>query len=183
MPPGTTKYNVDWEGQDDGTNNEPISKWFSKANEYQARCNLCNCTFNIGNKGISSIKRHASQKNHKAKSAKEAAKVNVSRESTSISDLVDSEPSTSADNNISLSSTISTDNSFNGQQLTLDEQTHVAEAMWSALVAEHNIAFSTSDHATKIFHKMFPDSSIAAGFKCSRTKTNYTIVDGIATES
>ena len=87
MPPGTTKYNVDWEGQDDGTNNEPISKWFSKANEYQARCNLCNCTFNIGNKGISSIKRHASQKNHKAKSAKEAAKVNVSRESTSISDL------------------------------------------------------------------------------------------------
>ncbi|CAL4189446.1 unnamed protein product [Meganyctiphanes norvegica] len=183
MPPGTTKYNVDWEGQDDGTNNEPISKWFSKANEYQARCNLCNCTFNIGNKGISSIKRHASQKNHKAKSAKEAAKVNVSRESTSISDLVDSEPSPSADNNISLSSTISTDNSFNGQQLTLDEQTHVAEAMWSALVAEHNIAFSTSDHATKIFHKMFPDSSIAAGFKCSRTKTNYTIVDGIATES
>ncbi|CAL4138125.1 unnamed protein product, partial [Meganyctiphanes norvegica] len=84
-------------------------------------------------------------------------------ESTSISDLVDSEPSTSADNNISLSSTISTDNSFNGQQLTLDEQTHVAEAMWSALVAEHNVAFSTSDHATKIFHKMFPDSSIAAG--------------------
>ncbi|CAL4137205.1 unnamed protein product, partial [Meganyctiphanes norvegica] len=66
MPPGTTKHNVDWEGQDDGTNNEPISKWFSKANEYQARCNL-----------------------------------------------FDSEPSTSAHNNISLSSTISTDNSFN----------------------------------------------------------------------
>ena len=51
-----------------------------------------------------------------------------------------------------------------------------------ALSADHNVSFNTSDHASKMFSKMFPDSRIAALFKCSRTKINYTIVDGIAVD-
>ena len=36
-----------------------------------------------------------------------------------------------------------------------------AEARWSFFVAKNNIAFLTSDHATKLFSKMFPNSLTA----------------------
>ncbi len=32
-----------------------------------------------------------------------------------------------------------------------------AEALWTQFVAKHNISFQTSDHATKLFSRMFPD--------------------------
>ena len=48
------------------------------------------------------------------------------------------------------------------------------------MVAEHDISFMISDHVSKNLSKMFPDSAIAAGFKCCRTKTKYVICEGIA---
>ena len=32
-----------------------------------------------------------------------------------------------------------------------------AESLWSKFVAMHNISFQASDHATKLFRRMFPD--------------------------
>ena len=46
-----------------------------------------------------------------------------------------------------------------------------AEIRWATFVSKHNIAFLASDHATKLFTKMFPDSEIAKQFACGRTKT------------
>ena len=31
-----------------------------------------------------------------------------------------------------------------------------AEALWSLFVVQHNLSFQSSDHATKLFHRMFP---------------------------
>ena len=45
-----------------------------------------------------------------------------------------------------------------------------AETRWAMFVSKHNNAFLTSDHATKLFAKMFPDSEVAR-FACGRTKT------------
>lgn len=39
-------------------------------------------------------------------------------------------------------------------------------------VAEHNLSFRTGDHFTKLVKAMFPDSEVAKGFQCSRTKTS-----------
>ena len=36
-----------------------------------------------------------------------------------------------------------------------------AESLWSKFVCKHNISFETSDHATKLFCRMFPDSETA----------------------
>ena len=46
-----------------------------------------------------------------------------------------------------------------------------AKALWAMFVVEHNLAFQSSDHVTKLFPKMFPDSEIAKKFACGRTKT------------
>ena len=64
----------------------------------------------------------------------------------------------------------------------IDEQIAFAEAIWCAIIAEHNASFLMSDHVSKNIFKMFPDSAIAAGFKCCRTKTNYLICDGMAVD-
>ena len=55
-----------------------------------------------------------------------------------------------------------------------------AEALWATFVVEHNLAFQASDHATKLFHKMFPDSSVAKKFSCGRTKTAAIIIEALA---
>ncbi len=46
-----------------------------------------------------------------------------------------------------------------------------AEILWSKLIAMHNIPFQASDHATKLFHRMFPDSEVVQKFSCGHTKT------------
>lgn len=55
-----------------------------------------------------------------------------------------------------------------------------AETRWSVFVAKHNLAFLTSDHATKLFSLMFPDSQIARKFSCGRTKTTAIIKEVLA---
>ena len=62
----------------------------------------------------------------------------------------------------------------------INEQIAFAEAIWCAIIAEHDASFLMSDHVSKNIFKMFPDSAIAAGFKCCRTKTNYLICDDMA---
>ena len=52
------------------------------------------------------------------------------------------------------------------QDLTLE-----AEVRWATFIAKHNMPFMSSDHATKLFGKMFPDSQIASKFACAHTKT------------
>ena len=55
-----------------------------------------------------------------------------------------------------------------------------AESLWSKFVSKHNLSFQTSDHATKIFHRMFPDSNIAKKFSCGHTKTAAIIKEALA---
>ena len=44
-----------------------------------------------------------------------------------------------------------------------------ADALWASFVVEHNLAFNASDHATKLFPKMFVDSEVAKKFACGHT--------------
>ena len=55
-----------------------------------------------------------------------------------------------------------------------------AETRWAVFVAKHNLAFLTSDHATKLFKEMFPDSNIAKKFACCRTKTTAIVKGSLA---
>ena len=45
------------------------------------------------------------------------------------------------------------------------------EVLHTNFIAQHNLSFLLSDHMSKLYEKMFPDSKIAKRFACSRTKT------------
>ena len=50
-----------------------------------------------------------------------------------------------------------------------------AELLFTAFLVEHNVPISAADHASKLFRAMFPDSDIAKGFQCARTKASALI--------
>ena len=52
-----------------------------------------------------------------------------------------------------------------------------SEVRWATFVA---IPFLSSDHATKLFRKMFPDSELAKKFSCARTKTTAIVKKALA---
>lgn len=45
-----------------------------------------------------------------------------------------------------------------------------AEVLFANFLVEHDLSFNIADHASKLFTKMFPDSTLASGFQCGRTK-------------
>ena len=55
-----------------------------------------------------------------------------------------------------------------------------AETRWAAFVAKHNVAFLASDHANKLYPKMFPDSDFAKKFACGRTKTTTIVKEALS---
>ena len=62
----------------------------------------------------------------------------------------------------------------------LADQVTAAEIFFSTFVAEHNLPFFAADHFTKLCKVMFPDSKIAQGFACCRTKTTAIVKYALA---
>ena len=46
-------------------------------------------------------------------------------------------------------------------------------------VVKHNLAFLNSEHASKLFAQMLPDSEIARKFACGRTKTTAIVKEAL----
>ena len=51
-----------------------------------------------------------------------------------------------------------------------EHQTLSTELLFSRFIVEHKMPLAVSDHATKLFRQMFPDSQIAKSFQCGRTE-------------
>ena len=54
-----------------------------------------------------------------------------------------------------------------------------AEVKFGYFLGEHHLALCLADHAAKLFASMFPDSTIAKEFKCSRTKATAVIAQDV----
>ena len=64
---------------------------------------------------------------------------------------------------------------------TLSSSVIEAEARASMFLCHHNLPLSTLDHLGPLMRSMFPDSKIAAKFRCGRTKTS-AIVNAVGPE-
>ena len=82
--------------------------------------------------------------------------------------------------NMTLDSKVHGIKSWNCNLLTIFIQVSFAEALWANFTAEHNLSFALSDHATRLFSKMFPDSDIAKKFSSARTKTTAIVTNVLA---
>ena len=55
-----------------------------------------------------------------------------------------------------------------------------AETRWSMFVSKHNLAFLNSEHASKLFAKIFSDSGITRKFACGRTKSTAIVKEALS---
>ena len=58
---------------------------------------------------------------------------------------------------------------------SLEDDITSAELHFTTFISEHNLAFLAADHFTKLCKWMFPDSKVAEGFSCGRTKTTVIV--------
>lgn len=62
---------------------------------------------------------------------------------------------------------------------TMDRKVCDAELRMAAFLSEHDLSFNIMDHFSDLLPIMFPDSKIAAHFKCKRTKAKCIIINAL----
>lgn len=152
MPNNDTKYRKKWEEQID-PNGMPYKNWLKRQSDKYAWCNICKSPVKVEGMGKSAVSQHARTKGHRkliVPNDDEEERIPIEAENTHHEET---------DDNINDSCT-------------------KAEILWTLLCAEHDLPFLVNDHSTNMFKRMFPDSAIAGGYKCGRSKMSYTIRHG-----
>ena len=131
MPDYKSQYKKKWEAELDGAGNR-IGLWCKKKSDYVAKCTPCDKDIPIAGKGKTTLTLHGQRKSHLKKLEKM-----LSVESQPNTSFEDNQPSTSSANNENNSSDVS----LQDQDQFLDEQTSSSEAIWSVMVADHDLSF------------------------------------------
>ena len=63
---------------------------------------------------------------------------------------------------------------------SLEDDISAAELYFTTFISKHNLPFLAADHFTKLCKVMFPDSKVAEGFSCGRTKTTAIVKFALA---
>ena len=117
----------------------------SQKGDGYAYCTYCRKDFSIASSGMFDISRHKSGPSHA--SCEKKAKENVVMK-----------------NFLTLNNN---DTTFSTARLNITKE----EAMFTDLIVDLNLLLSAADTITKTVKKAFPDSEIARGNECSRSKT------------
>lgn len=141
-------------------NNDPIHLWCkSGVKDTEALCVVCNCTIDCSQQGIAAVKRHATMKKHIHATAKNRDKTGNLQPPKLVQAALNFSPGASS--------------------TSLQDQVLKAEAIFAMSITTKCIPFSWGDTATEIYHRMFPDSSVAKGFRCGRSKLSRIVSDGL----
>lgn len=137
----------------------------------RAKCRLCGGkTFDISNMGEAALTSHAKGGKHQSAAAREAT-------ATPITGFLTTARATATPSSTSLSS--ATKQAFITDAVTKNEVL-TAEVMWALKVANSHYSFKSSEDASLLFRRMFPDSQIATQFACGERKCAYLCSFGLA---
>lgn len=132
-----------------------------------ARCSVCLKTFDIRSMGEAALKSHMNGKKHQNLMPKSKASSAVPEETSSSNlkgDAIDSSATATKDTSLHIAKT----------------DVLSAEILWTLKMCTSHYSQKSSEESGALFHRMFPDSAIAARFKCGETKSSYLINHGIA---
>ena len=144
---------------------------------YTARCTMCYKNFSVASMGESAVKSHAKSRKHI-----DLLSIRISKNvlGSYFNDKITSEIAPRPQQSMALSvksetSDINTIESHVAKNDVLD-----AEILWTLKTVKNHGSYKANENIEKIFHRMFPDSSIARKFSCGEKKTAYYAVFGIA---
>lgn len=145
------------------SNGDVISTWCTAGfKPWEALCVICNEVINCSQHGVSAVKRHARNKKHI-----EACK--VKRTANGILKPASQLRIMNA-SNLTLCGSLCNSHA---------DLVTSAETLFTVAIASDSVPYSFADTGTKIFPRMFQDSSVARDFNCKRSKVSYIVSDGL----
>ena len=144
-----------------------------KGNTRKAYCSVCKKTFDVAAGGHSSVLAH-----HKG--AKHERFVKASRPAVPMSAFLEKTgPSTSTVTHAATSSSTVSTRPSSAQPFSSTD-TLKAEIIWTLKAVSSHYSYKSCEDNGKVFAAMFPDSQIAASYKCGERKSSYLSTFGIA---
>ena len=163
-----------------------FEKWLKPSNNSKvAFCSLCMKDINLGTRGISNVRSHASSKMHLdiVKSVSKQVDIAESMGVKKIAKTPRISPCGSNDspiNSTSQTSSSTSKHNFIAQSSSYKDNITKAEILFCLkLVASHTPLHFAAD-LNEMLRMAFPDSDIASGFQLGNNKAAYTINHGIA---
>ena len=167
MSKNKVKYKATF--QDIWLEDERFKPWLVKLDDRNtARCKVCCKNISIGTHGVAALTLHADGAKHKERLPKDGISIFFKKANNS-------EPSETSKQRNSETLKQSTISACTSNSLITN-----AEIMWALDVVMSNYSFNSSSNKNELFNAMFPDSAIAKGFSCGRTKCSYLVTYGIA---
>ena len=172
--PGVCTFNDEW------TTEDGLKDWVARdpTDNHKAMCLVCRKSFVIQTMGKAALLSHAKGAKHLSllsHHVKKGPKIDhyfIDSDTGSQS----SSPSTS----IASSGNIIPTGSLSIQQFASGNKELSAEVLWAINVVQKHQSFRSCEGIAALFSSMFPDSSIASKFTCSKSKCAYLTTFGIA---
>lgn len=160
MPKGNCVFSAVW------LEKEEYKQWIApaKENKHAFYCKVCKRNVDVRAMGETAVASHAKGKKH-------SELVKASAPAVPLSDFFHrQESSRKAASTASAGVAVS---SFSGSDVLR------AEVLWTINTVNKHNSFRSAEENSKLFAVMFPDSAIAANFRCGETKTRYLATFGI----
>lgn len=189
-----TKFNPRWL---DPIDFPDFAGWLTSADKdsKSAHCKFCRKTFSLSNMGVGAIKCHAKGREHSniAKNRSLGALSDFFKKTCATSgSSTDPSPTSVQVHQNSSSDPVLVNQNSSSSPVVVDEVLHKnkpfftrddtlkAEILWAMCVVEKKLSLNSCKNISKIFKKMFPDSSIAEQFQMGKDKVSYIIHYGLS---
>lgn len=165
------RFKPDWKNRQDALGDK-CSTWMVESTAVAVKCKLCESEVTFSRTGFAALTQHSDRQKHRTAVNNLKATLDLNRSRDNSGD-VENRPVGTKQTTIVQATT---------GTLSIADQVANAEARLACFTAAHDIPFNSAAHLPFLVRAMCPDSKIATGLKCDRTKSNYIITDGIAPE-
>ena len=174
------RFNDKWLEKQD-PNNQLVSLWCSKKNDYTAACSFCKADISVDHMGFGSLKQHANGSKHKQL----AGVSNISQEgkpkhqSSLSSFFIKSDPQPVKSETPPEKSVGASESTVKNCAWTLKQMTTKAEIITTLQYTDQNTPFASADNLGPCYQQQFPDSQIAKNVAIGHGKMSYVVGHGL----
>ena len=174
------RFNDKWLEKQD-PNNQLVSLWCSKKNDYTAACSFCKADISVDHMGFGSLKQYANGSKHKQL----AGVSNISQEgkpkhqSSLSSFFIKSDPQPVKSETPPEKSVGASESTVKNCAWTLKQMTTKAEIIATLQYTDQNTPFASADNLGPCYQQQFPDSQIAKNVAIGHRKMSYVVGHGL----
>ena len=172
-------FHESWLEQQD-PNNQPISTWCSRKDDYTAVRSFCKVDISVVNMGFGALKQHASYKKHRQLAGVSSiSQEEKPKQQASLSNFLVKRDEQQLKKEIVPGTSSGPSQSADKIKWTFNQLVTKAEILATLQYADQNIPFASADNLGACYKQQFPDSDIAKAVAIGQTKMSYVVGCGL----